>query len=67
MTYLERVDPTRGMARFYRLILAPMLFGGWALVREWGSIGSPGTVREDWFGTENEAEAARVGLGPVSV
>jgi predicted DNA-binding WGR domain protein len=47
------------MARFYAVSVAPTLFGQWALVREWGRIGSPGTVRTDWFVTEDEAEAAR--------
>jgi len=35
-----------------------ILFGSWALVREWGRIGPPGTVREAWFETEGEAWAA---------
>lgn len=30
-------------------------FGSWAVVREWGRIGSPGTVREAWHATEDEA------------
>ena len=34
------------------------LFDVWALVREWGRIGQPGTVREMWFATEGEAWAA---------
>jgi predicted DNA-binding WGR domain protein len=34
------------------------LFDGWALVREWGRIGQPGTVRETWFETEDAARAA---------
>lgn len=55
--YLERHDPARGMARLYTVGLAPTLFGEWALVREWGRIGSPGTVRADWFGTEEDARA----------
>jgi predicted DNA-binding WGR domain protein len=50
--YLERHDPEKNMARFYRMTLAPTLFGEWALIREWGRIGSPGTVRETWFDTE---------------
>ena len=31
------------------------LFGCWAVVREWGRIGQPGTVRETGFETENAA------------
>jgi predicted DNA-binding WGR domain protein len=60
--YLERRDPERRMARFYALHLVPLLFGGWGIVREWGRIGHPGTVRTDWYGTEEEAAAARVRL-----
>ena len=25
------------------------IFGDWALIREWGRIGLPGTIREKWF------------------
>jgi hypothetical protein len=42
---LVRRDQERRMARFYTMHLAPTLFGGWDLVREWGRIGSPGTLR----------------------
>jgi len=34
------------------------LFDGWAVIREWGRIGHPGTVREAWFATEDEAVEA---------
>ena len=44
--------------RFQALTVAPTLFGGWALVREWGRIGQPGTVRETWFETEAAAHEA---------
>ena len=36
---MYRIDPAANMQRFYRLNLAPDLFGGCALVREWGRIG----------------------------
>ncbi len=39
------------MNRFYKMIITRTLFGEWALIREWGRIGSPGTVREDRFET----------------
>lgn len=55
---LERRVPAENRYRFYRLLLAPTLFGGWSLVREWGRIGQPGTVRTDPFTTEEEAVAA---------
>lgn len=43
--YLTRHDPSRNMARFYRMLIVPDLFGKWVLLREWGRIGSGGTVR----------------------
>lgn len=57
---LERIDPARNMARFYRLDVQPTLFGEWALVKEWGRIGSGGTVRSAVFDSEDAAEEARV-------
>jgi predicted DNA-binding WGR domain protein len=39
----------RNVARFYRLFIAPGLFGQWTLFREWGRIGSGGQVRLDQF------------------
>ena len=57
--YLERHDSDHNMHRFYQLFVSPGLDGDWSLVREWGRVGSPGTVRKDWFDTEPEAlEAA---------
>lgn len=39
--FLHRVDPTRGMRRFYRLLIQPSLFGGEVdLIREWGRLGA---------------------------
>jgi len=58
IVYLERHDPDKRMARFYSLHLAPTLFGGCDLVREWGRIGSPGRVRLDAFESEEAAADA---------
>ena len=52
---LRRVDPTRNMARFYRLDVQPDLFGGWSLIREWGRIGQSGHVRVVAFRSAGEA------------
>lgn len=57
---LERIDATRNMMRFYRLDVQLTLFGEWALVKEWGRIGSGGTVRSAVFDSEEAAEAAMV-------
>ncbi|WP_334407664.1 WGR domain-containing protein [Bradyrhizobium sp. AZCC 2289] len=44
---LTRIDNRRNVARFYKLDVQRTLFGGWSLVREWGRIGRPGTVRAE--------------------
>jgi predicted DNA-binding WGR domain protein len=56
--YLERHDAKQNMHRFYQLLVMPGLFDDWSLVKEWGRVGSPGTVRKEWFTTEQEAELA---------
>ena len=53
--HLERREPVRNRQRFYTLTVSRTLFGSWTLVREWGRIGHPGTVRESWFETEADA------------
>ena len=52
---LRRVDPDRNMARFYRMVLQPNLFGGVDLVREWGRIGSSGRVFVSHHGDPGQA------------
>lgn len=61
-TTLVRVDATRHMARFYALDIQPTLFGDWTLVREWGRIGSAGTVRLHSYATEQEAVASLLAI-----
>lgn len=53
--HLVRIAPDRNEWRFYRLALCPDLFGGCALLREWGRIGAGGRLRVDWHGSEGEA------------
>lgn len=57
-TYLIRRDPDRNMARFYRIALAPTLFGEVALIRTWGRIGTVGQVRMETFGEAGDATLA---------
>ena len=52
---LVRREPARNIQRFYAILVTPTLFSAWAMVREWGRIGQPGTVRETWFETEAAA------------
>lgn len=56
---LEKRVAEENQYRFYRLLLAPTLFGEWSLIREWGRIGQPGTVRIDLFATVEQAAAAQ--------
>lgn len=58
LVYLRKINPQENQYRFYSLHITPTLFGEWALVREWGRIGSGGRVRSDWFDTEKEAVQA---------
>ncbi|MFK7955972.1 MAG: WGR domain-containing protein [Lysobacterales bacterium] len=46
--------------RFYELLLQEDLLGGWSLVRQWGQLGSRGTLRKDLFPSQDEAQAALV-------
>ena len=48
----------RTMARFYKMLLAPTLFGECALVRESDRIGADGTVRSEHFDTPDGAVRA---------
>lgn len=61
-TYLEKRDPRRNQARFYRMSVMPNLFGEWTLERQWGRIGQGGQVRMDWYSQEADAEAALLSL-----
>ena len=56
-TYLEKIDRARNMARYYRLSVVATLFGEWAMVREWGRIGSRGQSCEFWCGSTEDATA----------
>jgi predicted DNA-binding WGR domain protein len=60
MITLYRVDDGQNMHRFYHLRVEQTLFGGWALIREWGRIGSrKGQTLEEWF---DDAEPAEIAL-----
>ena len=53
--YLKRDNVEKNRHRFYQTTIMLGLLGEWALVQEWGRIGSPSTVRKIWFATETEA------------
>ena len=56
--HLTHTDPSRNMARYYRMTIQPTLFGEWSLVREWGRIGRGGQIKVTPYLTRAEAEAA---------
>jgi predicted DNA-binding WGR domain protein len=58
MAYLTRTDPARNMNRFYIVDVTPTLFGEWAVLREWGRRGSPGTLRLESYRRREEAQSA---------
>ena len=56
--HLVRIDPESNTRRFYAARVQATLFGTFALVREWGRIGSPGHVQIEEHISQEEAEAA---------
>lgn len=56
--YMERRDTKHNMHRFYQIFVTPDLFDDWSLVKEWGRVGSPGTVRKERFDCEKAAAIA---------
>lgn len=53
--HFQRIRPKENEWRFYTLSIQPELFGGAALVRQWGRIGTRGTQRLDLHPSESAA------------
>ncbi|MCO5154001.1 MULTISPECIES: WGR domain-containing protein [unclassified Shinella] len=53
--YVERIDPSMNMARFYAMMIEPTLFGEICLTRRWGRIGAQGQTMKHSFACEEEA------------
>ncbi|AGS25168.1 MULTISPECIES: WGR domain-containing protein [Rhizobium] len=53
--YVERVDASKNMARYYAMSIEPNLFGDICLLRKWGRIGTKGQTMIQHFGREKEA------------
>jgi len=58
MPFFTRIDTAKNVARFWRSLVTPTIFGDWSLLREWGRIGSPGTAKSSTFEREDEARRA---------
>lgn len=54
---LNRIDPARNMARYYRVAIEPTLFGWSSVVRDWGRIGRSARRRLDLYDDDDEAVA----------
>ncbi len=59
---MQRLDPSKNMARFYSLEVERDLFGHVVLVRRWGRLGTAGKTRLDEHRGEGEALAALADL-----
>jgi len=55
---LSRIDLARNMRRFYRLDVQADLFGGFAVVKEWGRIGARGRMVGESYATKALGDAA---------
>lgn len=62
MIRLVKQRSAENISRFYLIQIVPGLFGQWGVLREWGRIGQPGTVRKDWHDTREEAHRAAEAL-----
>jgi len=58
LAHLHRIDPEANMARFYRVDIAPTLFGEVSVLRTWGRIGTHGRTSIETFPTLKDAENA---------
>jgi len=58
LAFLTRTEPVRNIDRFYLVEVTPTLFGEFAVLREWGRRGSPGTVRLNSYSQRGDAELA---------
>jgi predicted DNA-binding WGR domain protein len=55
---LERIDPTKNVARYYVLSVEATLLARDTLVRRWGRIGSAGRQRFEFFDSRTSARLA---------
>jgi predicted DNA-binding WGR domain protein len=56
--YLQRIMTEANQKQLNAMMAIPTLFGEWAVMRECGRIGSPGTVRTEFHEDEGQAVSA---------
>lgn len=56
--HFESIDPEENRARFYDLQWALTLWGGEALIRVWGRVGTRGQTKVTFFPTREHAQSA---------
>ena len=56
MIHLSHRNPHNGQTHFYHLEIVTGLFGQWGVQREWGRKGQHGTLRVDWYGSQEAAQ-----------
>ncbi|MCX4027578.1 WGR domain-containing protein [Endozoicomonas sp. SM1973] len=55
MICLKLSDPETNTHKFYTLLIQKDLFGNWALLRQWGRVGTKGAVKVDTFDSYEKA------------
>ena len=58
--YLQTPAEPEKSPRYYQLQLQPDMFGGWGLIREWGTQGGRGTVKRSHYDSRDEAMQALI-------
>lgn len=58
--YLQRLNPSNGRLGFYAIQIQRDLLGRWQVIREWGRVGSPGTLRQIPFDTHEGATSSMI-------
>ncbi|MBF0621603.1 MAG: WGR domain-containing protein [Magnetococcales bacterium] len=53
--YLQRVNPENQSVWFYSIQIQQDLLGHWQVVRNWGSFGAGGTMKQTPFDTMDKA------------
>jgi predicted DNA-binding WGR domain protein len=53
--YIERIDTSKNMARYYAMDISATLFGEFCLTRSWGRIGKRGQSKAHHFSQEKDA------------